>query len=441
METGENKIKGKLTPMLLLSVFTLTYFVYRDFGIRTRFGYAVLSAGAVFFLAKRRNALKITPVKLAALILAAVVTVMSLLPNARTDKSVIALTIGLDFAVGYALLADPGERETALTLRLFMIAGTLMALYVTAVFFFPGIYSNGVRKILSEDSVRINDALIEDSYGVSLGGSVVFADYMMFFGMTAAVSLLFSRDWSPAKRLSLALTATLCLAGVILTGRKGELLVTGVVLIRLLFTRLTFTSPEIRRRAMRTIAICLLLLFIAALLLLCTGHLVRYALFLKKFGFRFPVKGELRDVSSGRLELWKRAAKLFRDSPVTGIGWGRFSDHVTDTYNEYLDGPLTDVHNNYLQLLCETGVMGFILVLSPMVWIWRAARKRALALKERGMNGTALGAAAVTSLMFQTYSFLLSVLDPCWYKIFFWCLYALSVMFIAGPLPAEEGGT
>lgn len=59
---------------------------------------------------------------------------------------------------------------------------------------------------------------------------------------------------------------------------------------------------------------------------------------------------------SGRLILYDYAQELFQQNYWTGIGWAQFSDKITDVLPS---GSSLSVHNVYLQLLCETGVIGF----------------------------------------------------------------------------------
>lgn len=59
---------------------------------------------------------------------------------------------------------------------------------------------------------------------------------------------------------------------------------------------------------------------------------------------------------SGRLILYDYAQELFHQNYWTGIGWAQFSVKISDVLPS---GTSLSVHNVYLQLLCETGVIGF----------------------------------------------------------------------------------
>ena len=63
------------------------------------------------------------------------------------------------------------------------------------------------------------------------------------------------------------------------------------------------------------------------------------------------------DVMSGRGELYLLALKYFSRYPIFGIGW--------ETFRFLPDVPGgVETHNIYLQLLCETGIIGFGIFLS-----------------------------------------------------------------------------
>ena len=57
-----------------------------------------------------------------------------------------------------------------------------------------------------------------------------------------------------------------------------------------------------------------------------------------------------------RSTLYSDAIELFRENPLLGIGWKQFRELHVNYWGYELD-----VHNVYLQLLCETGICGFLL--------------------------------------------------------------------------------
>lgn len=67
---------------------------------------------------------------------------------------------------------------------------------------------------------------------------------------------------------------------------------------------------------------------------------------------------DIMSESSGRDVLYIKAWEYFLQNPIFGIGWGKFSQ---------ISGTETDVHNIYLQLLCETGAVGLVAFLIPVI--------------------------------------------------------------------------
>lgn len=68
------------------------------------------------------------------------------------------------------------------------------------------------------------------------------------------------------------------------------------------------------------------------------------------------------DITNNRTRWWKVAVEYFKKYPVLGIGWGQFFDLC-----EKETGYAAYTHNVYLQLLCETGIVGFAIYFSWMV--------------------------------------------------------------------------
>lgn len=83
------------------------------------------------------------------------------------------------------------------------------------------------------------------------------------------------------------------------------------------------------------------------------------SLFFRRFANSYIEYVAGGDVSSGRSYLSDLAWKAFESSPIFGIGVGKFIA-VTNAY--------TDVHNTYLQTLCEQGIVGFILYLIGLIY-------------------------------------------------------------------------
>ena len=150
----------------------------------------------------------------------------------------------------------------------------------------------------------------------------------------------------------------------------------------------------------------------------------RYAVFAERLINIIQGTGVQKDITSGRTILWQIALSFFMDNPVFGIGWGHFKEYIPAFM-----GDLNNVHNNYIQLLCETGVVGFLLVMVPMLMIFRETIRLIRVNKKKSNREPLLMALNTTSYGMQISFFVLSFLDPCLYKLLFWPLFAIAVMF------------
>lgn len=108
--------------------------------------------------------------------------------------------------------------------------------------------------------------------------------------------------------------------------------------------------------------------------------------------------------------LWPRAITYFRQSPIVGLGFGSFDDHIGSVVSYFnLLGVPSDVviehsdshaHNSYLNFLAELGIVGLMLMLS-FYWRlieWGKEGAAAAALTGGGKNFTAFRFVEISSV-------------------------------------------
>lgn len=78
----------------------------------------------------------------------------------------------------------------------------------------------------------------------------------------------------------------------------------------------------------------------------------------------FGIGDAVNGGATGRFALWKQAVGMWLDSPIFGHGMSAFYDRYQGA-----------VHNSYLQVLAETGVVGFAFYLAVIVLAIHAGRK------------------------------------------------------------------
>jgi O-antigen ligase len=115
----------------------------------------------------------------------------------------------------------------------------------------------------------------------------------------------------------------------------------------------------------------------------------------------------------GRIAIWKVSGEVFKKHPLSGVGLGHFKWHFLDGQRilyEKRPELLNDsnyrwqftywAHSEYLQWLCETGLIGAIPMLALGVW-WLYLFLKALAAKRRMPPDAIWGAGMIFLLFFD----------------------------------------
>ena len=188
-------------------------------------------------------------------------------------------------------------------------------------------------------------------------------------GLVVSIGLALTSRRTPPLVLGASTSAAACILGLALTlSRAG--------LIALVAALIASTVVVRRYRGVITLAGVLVAGGFAVYFLALAPPQARQRIFYDPSG------------TSGRTALWTVARRMIAAHPLDGIGIGNFPLRSVDflvrpgvLHNDsyVVEQPL-EAHNIYLQLLAETGVVGFLLfasiVLTALRSGWRAARAR-----------------------------------------------------------------
>jgi O-antigen ligase len=154
------------------------------------------------------------------------------------------------------------------------------------------------------------------------------------------------------KRALVGACAVLMAGTIFLSTSRGGMLAFAVEMA--LFAALTLGKRRSPRIALGTASVCVLIL--ALLIFLGKGQ----------------VLGRLGDLSPGmRLAITKDSLRMFSQRPILGWGLGTFPT-IYPTYRSfYTNLFVNEAHNDYVQLLVETGLLGFALMLWFLVRLYR----------------------------------------------------------------------
>ena len=416
------KISRQLT--LILAIFTCTFFFYRDFGSRMIYGYAVLGAMLMLHLLTRlreREPLRQTPMTMAAGLLALTIVLHFLRPDARRDVDTVSYLISMAICMAY-VIAAPGESGGVRLASAAMYWGSMaMAAFVVVFTFLPELFLSLIYPALSETAQRYYDFFSPLGYGVSLG-TYSYTDYVLYLGMAVCCADLAVKPRTKKSVLVDSLSLAFLLVAMIVLGRRGELLAAAVAIGALV---LALCSRKKRRIILISGSVCAALgVFLVLTFLPQLGKipvLARYVETIEQL-----LSGG--DISSGRGILMAMGWAGFLSKPLFGLGWGQYVQMSAQIGMCDTDGNLIeDCHNIYLQFLCETGIVGAILLMVPIFYLLITTcrmLRRAKTMEDK----TPLRFVAV-SFLIQVFLLFLGLYDPSFQKIVFWCFYALALMF------------
>jgi O-antigen ligase len=116
-------------------------------------------------------------------------------------------------------------------------------------------------------------------------------------------------------------------------------------------------------------------------------------------------KSLVSDSADSRLKIWSAAVRMWRDNPVQGVGPGGFDYRFREYRPEAIQGRPDRVHNDYLNLLTDWGVVGGGIVLAGLglgaFWArktWPVVRREENAFGSAQSNRFALFLGAVCGL-------------------------------------------
>jgi O-antigen ligase len=212
-----------------------------------------------------------------------------------------------------------------------------------------------------------------------------------------AVSLVCWSRWPVWAKLLTAYVAAICYGGILLTGSRGGLLSSGTGLAVFLALSLLILARAGGGLFWKFAGVAVVGVVVAALVVMFVLHRSEY------LAGRVQNTFELQNL---RREFWRAAVQQWHLNPFWGTGSGTYLYYGRQFRSENVQVDVIRVHNDYLDLLCEYGLAGLIL-LAPFlaVHVRRGVRtfvrlgpKRAAAARKFLSNGLALNIAALAAV-------------------------------------------
>ena len=292
------------------------------------------------------------------------------------------LLIGLGYRVARSMASD-GKLEK-LALAALLSSGAVQALFAMHQFIFSDWYAKALPGYFNEYIQPSIRGGIVRAVGGFIDPNNLAAYLNVCFAVTLALLLFASVRW-PAK-VSLATTALLFLAGILLSGSKAGLVVTILLTAGLLMLR------------DKRLVVVVVLIVVAALVV------------------PNPVRDQFFDTIANdpyfgvRLDIWGASLSMAADHPLTGVGAGNYPfvaqryAPATEQFLVHYSHVPTKAHNSYLHAFDEWGMIGFLPLAAMVLFalqVLLASAKRDF-IEEKG-GALRLGfAAAIAGLMIHS---------------------------------------
>lgn len=221
---------------------------------------------------------------------------------------------------------------------------TLRIIYVfyaacTVIFYFtPSFYLGTVVNLFPETKSRLIDWYYSGCMAGLTSHYSINAIYIVN-GLMIEVSRILAADKVKKRQILLLILLTVAL---LMTGKRGHIIFAGAAIFVVYWY-----YNEKKRRLLKVFRILIAGVYIGT---------VFFSVFpeLGVFIERFRQQISEGNILTNRWMFWELAIQKFLEEPITGIGWGQFlaESHEILDYQAH-------VHNVYIQLLCETGIVGF----------------------------------------------------------------------------------
>ncbi|WP_460267177.1 O-antigen ligase family protein [Clostridium tertium] len=224
-------------------------------------------------------------------------------------------------------------------MKIIVIFAIVTATVTWISYFFPSFYINNISNIFSNDSK--SEVIRYFTVNRHYMGLTNHYSRNAFYIVSALIFLTPSILSRLTKRINIIIYMYLILT-LLLIGKRGHGL-----FFALSFCIMILFNEKSRQKRIRSIIKWLFISVIVFILIIVFIPQVN-TLFIR-------LTMVSNNVTSGREGLYQIAFDMFKRSPIIGNGYGSFAREVNFTF--------AGVHNDYLQILAENGVFGFLIMI------------------------------------------------------------------------------
>ncbi|MBU1148786.1 O-antigen ligase family protein, partial [Patescibacteria group bacterium] len=265
----------------------------------------------------------------------------------------------------------------------------------------------GLREHYTKDVLgftRVQSTALEPLY---------FANYLLI-PLSVIYALFLSRHWQSKKWLLILLFMLLGINIFLTISRGGYLgLLATLLVITFYYFRNFFTWKKIS-----ILAVVLIILYLVGVQFLqIGGGSLNFETFTKHVSEVFSGPSYVE-----RIDTFDKAINLFNKNPLIGAGPGSFGPEVATLSNIQPEGGWQIVNNEFIELLTETGILGFALIIIALIMLLVRSIQAMSKTKDNFLKAAMIGlfgAFIGIIVQYQTFSIL--------YIVHIWFLFGLMV--------------
>ncbi|MFS0750386.1 O-antigen ligase family protein [Oceanobacillus sp. 1P07AA] len=327
------------------------------------------------------------------------------------------------FGLLFLLLAKTNIDNISLAFTVIKYAAIVYALNSIFHYFFTDMYHSLMFPFISISAQQRVTELVNLNYYAGLGlsqPSMAAGPMIMGIGIVLA-QLIVGKNQNKIWNVLLILLLAISL---LIVGKRSVLLWGGVSVV---ITQLVISSD--RQKIRKIFKYTLGIIFIIGLTYVLWGFLQTIPI-LTKLVETIQGIGSGEDVTSGRTVLYQRAWELFLENPIFGIGWGQFVVITSGLLSRDLI-----VHNVYLQLLSETGLIGFMIIIIPIIYAYILTIKCYKIIKYNTLINLKWKLGICFSIYYQTFFLLYCLSENPFYNtvylfMYFFCLAIMNSLIV-----------
>lgn len=328
---------------------------------------AIMAINLVFFLFSIRKIVFRTQLNAVTLWWIAVIAVALSTFRTSFDINTYVDVYVLAICVIFISFCGRSSKVFDLSIRIALLFSLFYTISIWIQILVPGVYRIFLSLIPERNSSYITESSTSNIGYTGFTTNPGFTAGYIVIGLLCLISkYLYRKILKRKTKIFSMITIFFMFAGLFLTGKRGHSLAFTVAAIAM-YLLSTKGKEKLNRFGYVLMAVA-----IAAVILIFLGEFLTFIPGISRISSSLVgmINGE--DISSNRSTFYAFAIALFKANPIFGVGWGQY--RLLTVGNVTLIRTI-EVHNIYLQMLCEMGIVGFICMVVPMLVSLRLAFK------------------------------------------------------------------